>query len=358
MFSAALPGLELLSTAVMLVDHGLKVMYANPAAENLFELGARQLTGRTIDELFAGATRLVTAIDHARTNACSYTEHDLDLVVSGHAELHLSCCATPIEAFDEQALLLEFRPMDQRRKLDREEELLNRSLANRELLRNLAHEIKNPLGGIRGAAQLLQRELPRPQLSEYTQVIINEADRLQSLMDRLLTPHRLPHPRAFSVHEALERVKSVLLAETPEGLLIERDYDVSLPAVVADMEQIIQALLNIARNAVQAMQGCGTLTFRTRVARQAIIARRRYRHAVRIEIADTGPGIPDAIRERLFYPLVSGREGGTGLGLSIAQTYINQHHGTIEFESRPGRTVFTIHLPIVDADRARGADRG
>jgi two-component system nitrogen regulation sensor histidine kinase GlnL len=175
---------------------------------------------------------------------------------------------------------------------------------------------------------------------------------MPSLMDRLLTPHRLPQPRAFSVHEALERVKGVILAETPEGLVIERDYDVSLPPIVADMEQIIQALLNIARNAVQAMQGRGTLLLRTRVARQVIIARRRYRHAARIEIIDNGPGVPEGIRDKLFYPLVSGRDGGTGLGLSIAQTYINQHRGTIEFESRPGRTCFTIHLPVVDGPQS------
>jgi two-component system nitrogen regulation sensor histidine kinase GlnL len=349
MFSAALPGLDLLATAVMLIDDESSVMYANPAAENLFELGARQLKGRAVDELFADAGRLMSAMEYARMNACSYTEHDLELAIGNHAPLHLSCCATPVDQGGEHALLLEFRPIDQRIKVDREERLLNQSQANRELIRNLAHEIKNPLGGIRGAAQLLQRELPRPQLAEYTHVIIDEADRLQSLMDRLLTPHRLPQPRAFSVHEALERVKAVITAETPDGLTIERDYDVSLPPIVADVEQIIQALLNIARNAVQAMQGRGLLTMRTRVARQAIIARRRYRHAARIEIADTGPGIPEGIRDKLFYPLVSGRDGGTGLGLSIAQTYINQHGGTIEFETRPGRTCFIIHLPIADS---------
>ncbi len=346
MFASALPGLDLLATAVMLVDDDLNVMYANPAAEHLFDLSARQLKGRALAELFSGAERLLSAIDYARSNACSYIEHDLELGIGAHSPLHLTCTATPVEEAHEQALLLEFRPIDQRLRLDREERMLIQSLANRELIRNLAHEIKNPLGGIRGAAQLLQRELPRPQLAEYTHVIINEADRLQSLMDRLLTPHRLPQPQTFSVHEALERVKSVILAETPEGLTIERDYDVSLPPVLADMEQIIQALLNVARNAVQAMQGRGTLTFRTRIGRQVTIARRKNRHAARIDIIDDGPGIPEAIRDKLFYPLVSGREGGTGLGLSIAQTYINQHHGTIEFDSHPGRTCFTVRMPV------------
>ena len=350
MFASALPGLDLLAMAVMLVDDDLNVMYANPAAEHLFELSTRQLRGRALGDLFAAPSGLLAAIDYARHNACSYTEHDLALAIGTHAPLHLTCTVTPVEDADEQALLLEFQPIDQRLRLDREERMLVQGVANRELIRNLAHEIKNPLGGIRGAAQLLQRELPRPQLAEYTQVIINEADRLQSLMDRMLTPHRLPQPRAFSVHEALERVKSVILAETPEGLAIERDYDVSLPPIRADIEQIIQALLNLSRNAVQAMHGRGQLTLRTRVARQVTIARRKYRHAARIDIIDNGPGIPDAIRDKLFYPLVSGREGGTGLGLSIAQTYITQHNGTIEYESRPGRTCFTVHLPVAESE--------
>jgi two-component system nitrogen regulation sensor histidine kinase GlnL len=351
-FAAALPGLDLLATAVMLVDEACNVMYANPAAENLFELGARQLRDRTLEELFGEADRLLAAVRAAREHRSSYTEHELMLAINGHPPLHASCCATPVEDEGTEAVLLEFRPVDQRMKVEREERLLNQSEANRELIRNLAHEIKNPLGGIRGAAQLLQSELPRPQLAEYTQVIIAEADRLQSLMDRLLTPHRLPQLRAFSVHEALERVRGVIGAEAGDGIAIERDYDVSLPPVIADLEQIIQALLNIARNAVQAMQGRGELLLRTRVARQALIVRRRYRNAVRIEIVDSGPGIPDGIRDKLFYPLVSGRDGGSGLGLSIAQTFINQHGGTIEFDSVPGRTCFAIHLPIAAASAA------
>ena len=358
MFTAALPGLDLLATAVLLVDHECNVMYANPAAENLFELSARQLTGRTLGGLFSGADRLIAAVGYARNHGCSYTEHDLELGIGTHAPLHASCCATPVDDGEAQALLLEFRPIDQRMRADREERLRSQSMANRELIRNLAHEIKNPLGGIRGAAQLLQAELPRPQLAEYTQVIINEADRLQALMDRLLTPHRLPQLRAFSVHEALERVRDVVALEAPESIAIERDYDVSLPPIVADMEQIIQALLNIVRNAVQAMAGArGNVVLRTRVTRQAIVAGRRYRHAARIEILDSGPGIPEAIRDKLFYPLVSARDGGTGLGLSIAQTYVNQHGGTIEFETRPGRTLFIIQLPIAEAANGGGNGR-
>lgn len=222
--------------------------------------------------------------------------------------------------------------------------------ANRELIRNLAHEIRNPLGGLRGSAQLLERELDLlrlpgargGELREYTQVIIKESDRLQGLMDRLLTPHRAPRIEAVSVHEVLERVRSLVRAEF--GRDVVRDYDPSLPEVMGDREQLIQAVLNIARNAAQA--GAETVTFRTRSVRQITILRQRYRLALELQVVDDGPGVPEEIRERIFNPLVSGREGGSGLGLSLAQTFIQYHRGVIEFESRPGRTVFTILLPL------------
>jgi two-component system nitrogen regulation sensor histidine kinase GlnL len=214
------------------------------------------------------------------------------------------------------------------------------------LLRNLAHEIRNPLGGLRGAAQLLEHELPQVNLREYTQVIIKEADRLQSLMDRLLVPHRVPKYEPTNVHEVLERVRSLLLAESPKGVMVRRDYDTSLPELIGDREKLIQAVLNIARNAVQAMQGQGQITLRTRAERQVTLAKKRYRVAIKIQIIDNGPGIPTDIRDRIFYPLVSGREGGSGLGLTLAQTFITQHHGMIECDSQPGHTCFTIMLPI------------
>ena len=183
-------------------------------------------------------------------------------------------------------------------------------------------------------------------MREYTQVIIKEADRLQSLMDRLMAPHRVPKYELTNIHEVLERVRSLLLAESPEGIAIRRDYDTSLPDLVGDREKLIQAVLNIARNAVQAMQGHGEIVLRTRAERQVTLAKKRYRVAIKLQIIDNGPGIPDVIRERIFYPLVSGREGGSGLGLTLAQNFITQHHGMIECESQPGRTCFTILLPI------------
>jgi two-component system nitrogen regulation sensor histidine kinase GlnL len=379
-----LAGLDLLATAIMLVDDRLTVRYANPAAENLFELSSKALVGQTIADIFTDARVLGAAIEYALANNCSYTEHDLELDAAGRNKLHLSCTISPVEmegrsegrqgradslvvqppVCGERAmapapatgrsanvsqgllLLLEFRHIEQQLKIAREERLLDQSQANRELIRNLAHEIKNPLGGIRGAAQLLDRELDRPNLHEYTQVIMKEADRLQSLMDRLLTPHRLPRPALLNIHEVLERVRSLILAEYPQGVTIQRDYDTSLPLLQGDKEQLIQVVLNIMRNAAQAMSGNGQITLKTRVARQATLARRRYKHALELQISDTGPGIAEELRERIFYPLVSGREGGSGLGLTLAQTFVTQHHGAITFESQPGNTTFTLLLPI------------
>lgn len=339
------PGLELLATAVVVLDDNFAVLYANPAAESLFGFNARNVKGQSLSQVFDNAAELKAAVDYALKNNTSFTEHDLPVATPGHPQLLASCTATPLE-HPTARMLLEFRQTDQQLKIAREERMLLQQQANRELIRNLAHEIKNPLGGIRGAAQLLEHELPRSSLREYTQVIIKEADRLQSLMDRLLTPHRLPQISEVNIHEILERVRSLLLAETPKGIKIQRDYDISLPTLIGDKEQLIQAVLNIARNAVQAMHGKGEIRFRTRIARQVTLARQRYRLAAVVQIIDTGPGIPEAIREKIFYPLVSGREEGTGLGLTLAQTFINQHHGTIECESRPGHTCFTVMLPI------------
>ena len=347
---AALAGLDLLATAIVIVDRQLAVRFANPAAENLFELSSKSLVGNMITEIFEHDAVLSAAIEYARSNNCSYTEHDLKIGAAGHTKLHLSCTLSPVEleswVEDWEGLLIEFRHIDQQIKIEREERLNDQSQANRELIRNLAHEIKNPLGGIRGAAQLLDRELERPGLHEYTQVIMKEADRLQSLMDRLLTPHRLPQPAPLNIHEVLERVRSLILAEYPRGIAIRRDYDTSLPLLKGDKEQMIQVVLNIARNAAQAMKGAGQLTFRTRVARQMTLARKRYKHALVVDITDNGPGIPVDMRERLFYPLVSGREGGSGLGLTLAQTFVTQHGGTITFDSQPGKTTFTLLLPV------------
>jgi two-component system nitrogen regulation sensor histidine kinase GlnL len=357
MTPAALSGLDLLATAVIVVDNHGMLRYMNPAAENLLELSSSHVVGQPLVRVFADHELLEAALQYARDHNCSFSEHGLALGVSGRPRLHLTCTVSPIErssAFDLDGCLVEFRPIEQQLRIAREERVQDQSEANRELMRNLAHEIKNPLGGIRGAAQLLDRELENPALHEYTQVIMKEADRLHALMSRLLAPHRMPTPSHVNIHEVLERVRSVLLAEYQKEISIERDYDVSLPLIYGDAEQLIQAALNVARNAAQALtetpraagMAAGEIVFRTRAARQVTLARKRYRHAIELAIVDNGPGVPPEIAERVFYPLVTGRDGGSGLGLTIAQNFVSQHNGTLTFESAPGRTCFILLLPV------------
>ena len=342
------PAFEWLATAVLLQDDERRLVYANAAAENLFELSRRTFTGRTLAELFGPCAALEAAIERASASGASYTEQEVTLTPPGRSALHLACTASRVDA-PGVALLLELRPIDHALRIAREERLAEQQQANRELIRSLAHEIKNPLGGIRGAAQLLERELDRPALAEYTQVIITEADRLRSLVNRLLGPHRAPAFRRINVHEVLVRAKGVVQAEFP-AIPIVCDFDSSLPEFDADYEQLMQAALNIVRNAAQALAGSATpepvIRLVTRVARSVTLARRRYRLAVAIHVEDNGPGVPDAIRDRIFFPLVSGRQGGSGLGLTIAQTLVAQHGGTIECTSTPGRTLFSVLLPL------------
>lgn len=341
----AFAGLEHLATAVFLLDGETRVLYANPAAEVLFAYSSHQMEGLPLAQVFPNTDALISAVQTALAANSPFREHEFPITTARQATLSVTCTATPVE-LPPVRLVLEFQQMDQQLRIAREERMLIQQQANAELLRNLAHEIRNPLGGLRGAAQLLEHELPQPSLREYTQVIIKEADRLQLLMDRLLVPHRVPKYEPTNIHEVLERVRSLLLAESPQGVAIRRDYDTSLPDLIGDREKLIQVVLNIARNAVQAMQGHGEIIFRTRAERQVTLARKRYRVAIKLQIIDNGPGIPEEIRDRIFYPLVTGRAEGSGLGLTLAQTFITQHHGMIECESQPGRTCFTILLPL------------
>jgi two-component system nitrogen regulation sensor histidine kinase GlnL len=338
---ASFPGLELLPTAVVALDDELVVRYANPAAESLLATGAKSLIGQAFLDLFAEKGPLESTLHEARSVHWDYSARNVTYTRPGREPLPLACVVTGIDAHG-LALLAELRPIGDQLRMAREERLQFEQQANRELIRNLAHEIKNPLGGLRGSAQLLEKELQRDELREYTQIIIKEADRLQTLMDRMLTPHRAPRLEAFSVHEVLERVRSLVKAEF--GADIERDYDPSLPELVGDREQLIQAVLNIARNAAQSRSK--KIIFRTRVLRQVTILKQRHKLALELQVVDDGPGVPEEIQDRIFNPLVSGREGGTGLGLSLAQTFVQYHQGVIEFESRPGRTVFRILMPL------------
>ncbi len=351
---ASVAGLDLLASAVILLDPDGRIGYANAAAENLLESSLKALSRQKLTTLFLNPDELAAICQQALEHTFADLRQDLTLERSGRESLHVHSI---VSALDEPsgAVLIELRENVQQLKLDREERILDQSQVNKELIRNLAHEIKNPLGGIRGAAQLLELELPAlhlGQLREYTQVIIKEADRLQTLVDRLLAPHRRPHIVGdVNIHEVCERVRSLILAEFPSGLTILRDYDASIPEFRGDKEQLIQTVLNIAHNAAHALSerivaGDAELIFRTRVARQVTLAKVRYGLALDLHIIDNGPGISPHIRDRIFYPLVSGREGGSGLGLTLAQTFVQQHMGVIECESRPGYTDFRIILPL------------
>jgi len=349
-----LDGLDLLASAVIILGPDYRIVYANPAAEHLLESSFKALAQHAFSELFLNGEQLSALLLQAVENQIADWRQDLTLERPGREPLHVHCIVSALDR-PETPLLIELRENVQQLKLDREERLLDQSQANKELIRNLAHEIKNPLGGIRGAAQLLELELPERQLKElreYTQVIIKEADRLQTLVDRLLAPHRRPHIVGdVNIHEVFERVRSLIMAEFPSGLEIRRDYDLSIPEFRGDKEQLIQAVLNIAHNAAQALApriaaGDAQLVFQTRIARQMTLAKVRYRLALDLHIIDNGPGIPPEIQDRIFYPLVSGRDGGSGLGLTLAQTFVQQHMGVIECESRPGCTDFRILIPL------------
>ncbi|OFZ71935.1 MAG: PAS domain-containing sensor histidine kinase, partial [Betaproteobacteria bacterium RBG_16_64_9] len=306
MSAVSFSGLDLLTTAVAVLDGDLKVIYLNPAAETVFALSLRNVAGHLFTEPFVDARAFGQRLFQALADLRGFVDQELTLTRPGYEALHLNCVVTPVDT-STAALLIEFRHIEQQLRIERETQRLTQHEANRELIRNLAHEIKNPLGGIRGSAQLLERELERPGLREYTQVIIKEADRLQVLMDRLLTPHRRPQVGTVNIHEVCERVRTLILAEFPEGIQIVRDYDASLPDLHGDREQLIQAVLNVVRNAAQAMKGRGTIELRTRVARQMTLAKTRYKLALELQVVDNGPGIPAAILDRVFYPLVSGR---------------------------------------------------
>ncbi|MFC5472577.1 nitrogen regulation protein NR(II) [Paraherbaspirillum soli] len=350
----ALDGLDLLASAVLLLDKDGRIVYANAAAENLLESSFKLFAQQTLTDLFLNGEQLTAIFQQALEHQFDDLRQDLILERMGREPLLVDTIVTALDK-PETPVLIELRENVQQLKLKREERLIDQSQVNKELIRNLAHEIKNPLGGIRGAAQLLELELPERQLKElreYTQVIIKEADRLQTLVDRLLAPHRMAQIVGdVNIHEVCERVRSLIVAEFPAGLSIKRDYDLSIPQFRGDKEQLIQAILNIAHNAAQALgerikSGDAELTFQTRVARQVTVAKVRYRLALDLHIIDNGPGIPAEIQERIFYPLVSGREGGSGLGLTLAQTFVQQHMGVIECESRVGCTDFRILIPL------------
>jgi two-component system nitrogen regulation sensor histidine kinase GlnL len=352
---ASFAGLDLLASAVLVVAPQGRIVFANTALEDLCLLSRRNLVGLPLAEALPANTVLQDLLLEAVHRSFDEKRLDLSLQFFHREALQVHACVVVLQD-PGLGVLFEFREIEQQLKLDREARFLEQGQASRELIRNLAHEIKNPLGGIRGAAQLLELEIAEgeraQELCEYTQVIIKEADRLQSMVDRLLAPHRRPQKLlSMNIHEVCERVRSILLAEFPHGLAIERDYDISVPDFAGDKEQLIQAVLNIAHNAAQALSeqiehDNARIVFRTRISRNISLVRERSRLALDLHIIDNGPGVPENLRDRIFFPLVSGRPGGSGLGLSLAQSFIQQHKGIIECTSRPGYTDFRISLPL------------
>jgi two-component system, NtrC family, nitrogen regulation sensor histidine kinase GlnL len=348
---ARFQSLDLLATLVAVVDSTATVLFANAALEDALGTSRRSIHGADFTKCFTQPELLRTALEGADANDFAALRYDGWLARPAAAEpmpVHVVVAQTDRPG----EFVVELLPLEAQAKQDREERLIDQAQANKELIRNLAHEIKNPLGGIRGAAQLLEMEVDSRDLKEYTRVIIHEADRLQTLVDRLLAPHRKPHVVGdVNIHEVCERVRSLILAEFPRGLRVVRDYDTSIPEFRGDREQLIQAVLNIAHNACQALgeriaAGDAQIVFRTRIARQVTFGKQRYRLALELHVIDNGPGVPESIRDRIFFPLVSGREDGSGLGLTLAQTFVQQHHGLIECDSVPGRTDFRILVPL------------
>ena len=343
--------LDALATGVVLLDAADGVIHANVAAQGLLGVGLNQARGRSFLDLFVEHLPLQALLQRARERGEVFAERELALrPLSAPRDARvIDVTVTPIEDHGgARRLLLEMVDAVPRNRINRENELRARLEGSRMMTRQLAHEIKNPLGGLRGAAQLLERQLPDAALREYTGVIINEADRLTALVDSMAGPTRVPHKTPLNVHEICEHVFRLLEAEAKPGaeIALERDYDPSVPDGSFDRNQLVQALLNLARNALQAVDGRGRIVLRTRAVANAHIGPVRHRLAVRIEVVDDGPGVPAEIRGSLFYPLVTGRANGTGLGLAVAQEIVTRNGGLIEFDSEPGRTVFSVLLPL------------
>lgn len=343
--------LDNLSTAVLLLDSELCIQYLNPSAEQLFHISIKRAYDVALSKIMFVESSMMERLYDSINNQHPFAEHEVAITINIDQVINIDYMVTPVHFADQDpVLLIEISPIDRHLRIAREEKLLSEQNATRNVIRGMAHEIKNPLGGLRGAAQLLERELPDASLKEFTQIIIGEADRLQALVDRMLGPNNVPQKKFINIHQILEHVRQLVQAEGNPDIFFNLDYDPSLPEVMADSDLLIQAFLNITRNAISALDGHGEITFKTRPQRSFTIGHTHHRLVLQIDIIDNGPGIPDDIIEQIFFPMVTGRADGTGLGLSIAQTLINQHHGLIECNSRPGKTKFTIYLPLETND--------
>jgi len=341
-----------LETAVLVLSPEYSVLYINPSAQNLLNASARKIVNHHIADLFVTTDEFLESLAHSIENQNSYTERSISLtILSPMKKIKVDCTFTPFSLdVGNQAVLVEMRRVDRMLRIAREEHRLAQQSAVKNLVRGIAHEVKNPLGGLRGAAQLLERELHSEDLKEYTKIIIGEADRLQQLVDDMLGPNQLLRKSSINIHEILEHVRNLIDVEGHRNLVFDRDYDPSIPEIEADKDRLIQAFLNVVRNAVQALDGEGRISIRTRALRRFTLGNKRYRLVLKVDINDSGPGIPANIIDQIFYPMVTSKASGTGLGLSITQTIVGQHNGLIECVSEPGDTTFTFLLPYCDED--------
>jgi two-component system, NtrC family, nitrogen regulation sensor histidine kinase GlnL len=347
--------LQGLTTALVVLDETLLITQMNTAAETLLGVSVRRVTGRAIGELVHPSAELVALCRRALATGLTFSLRELTARVGDH-EVVLDCRAAPLE--HDRFLLLELFDTGRDRKVRRDEALVAQQQLSRRIIRQLAHEVKNPLGGLRGAAQLLERQLQGPELRAYTRVIIEEADRLASLVDGILRAGGAPKIEELNLHRITEHVAQLIEAEKPAGVELVRDYDPSLPPLQADRNQLIQAFLNIARNAMQAVGARGRVIFRTRALSNFTLGGEQHRLVLSAEVEDNGPGIPEELKETIFYPLVTGKATGTGLGLTIAQDLVGRHGGLIEFTSQPGRTVFQLRLPVATSNGHSGHSAG
>lgn len=346
--------LDSLTTAVLVLDKDLRLQYINLAAESLLAISGRQFNQAFLGDIFLNAEQDIQEVQLAVRGNHSFTKRKTQLHLLHGKSMQVDYTVTPLSDLGDAAVLLEIQGMNYAERISRDETLISTHETTRELVRGLAHEIKNPLGGIRGAAQLLAAELPGSELTDYTNVIIEEADRLHKLVDRLVGSRKPMEFRPLNVHEVLERVRNLIEAEVRDkDITVVRDYDPSIPELLGDSEQLIQAVLNVVRNAVQALESphvkhrSGLIDLKTRIMRNITIGSIFHRLAVRVEVTDNGPGVPPELIDNIFFPMISGRAEGTGLGLSIAHSIVNQHKGIIECKSVPGETRFLIYLPVL-----------
>ncbi len=354
--------LDNLATAIVVLDSKLVIAYLNPAAEILFETSRKQIEQLPFNQLFYENEHTSSELRHAFESGHPFTKREVLIHSVPPAQLGTQHSNTQLTVNysvsllqhpqEEDYILLEFQALDRLLKISRDEALLNNQQATKALLRGMAHEVKNPLGGIKGAAQLLARELLDTSQKEFIDVIIAEADRLRNLVDRMLGPRGIPDIKPHNIYEVLEHISYIIEADSGQQIDLIKDYDPSIPDILIDRELLIQACLNIIGNACQVLIENNidnpTIRIRTRILRQFTIASKRHRMVLKLDFIDNGPGIPEEIKETLFYPMVSGRAQGTGLGLSIAQSIVNQFDGIIECESKPGETCFSLLLPLTD----------